>query len=586
MLQRVLVAISVGAALSVLVILIIRTQDEPHMLQGHLSRITALSQLRLADAEVDVQITRARLTLSADADGLLHAAERLNEAQTAVAAQRVDLQAMAPELSHLSGGLLQQIDEKTALLTAYRSQLGRFATAYAQLLQQSEAVLADTAAPASAALRGLLRQLVEDVTTYSLQSSPTNRTEIERLLTALALDPGSSATSRSRLAGIGRSATTVLREKDETMDIAGKLAAIPVADTLDRLQQRYVAYHVHAEDSRGRYRLVLAIYAAALLVVFGLLGWRLRRSYGELDRSYAQLQDLNSHLEETVESRTAELRTALDDLRQQQVQLIQSEKMAALGQMVAGVAHEINTPLGYARGNVETVRDSLPLIREVIASAHSDDVGRREEALRRWPPEDGFAEIEMLLGDANYGLDQIGDLVLGLKDFSRVDRSLTESFNLNEGLETALKICQSQLKNRVEIRREYGDLPLVPCAPSQINQVFLNLLTNAAQAIEGEGIVTLRTRVDADQAVIEIADSGCGMDPETLAHIFEPFFTTKPVGQGTGLGLSIVFRIIEDHRGRIEAESTPGVGTTFRIRLPLRSSAEAMLAAASEEALA
>lgn len=156
MLQRVLVAISVGAALSVLVILIIRTQDEPHMLQGHLSRITALSQLRLADAEVDVQITRARLTLSADADGLRHAAERLNEAQTAVAAQRVDLQAMAPELSHLSGDLLQQIDEKTALLTAYRSQLGRFATAYAQLLQQSEAVLADTAAPASAALHGLV----------------------------------------------------------------------------------------------------------------------------------------------------------------------------------------------------------------------------------------------------------------------------------------------------------------------------------------------------------------------------------------------------------------------------------------------
>jgi signal transduction histidine kinase len=186
-----------------------------------------------------------------------------------------------------------------------------------------------------------------------------------------------------------------------------------------------------------------------------------------------------------------------------------------------------------------------------------------------------FGDTDLLLGDAEHGLERISELVLTLKDFSRVDRSRTELFNVNEGLDAALKICHNQIKDRVEVRREYGAVPAIPCAPSQLNQVFLNLITNAAQAIEGAGSIVLATREHRGQVEIRVRDSGCGMEPDVQAHIFEPFFTTKPVGKGTGLGLSIVFRIIEDHGGSIAVESAPGAGAEFIIGLPVKRAAAA-----------
>ncbi|MFP5306470.1 MAG: sensor histidine kinase, partial [Gammaproteobacteria bacterium] len=302
-----------------------------------------------------------------------------------------------------------------------------------------------------------------------------------------------------------------------------------------------------------RDRRILAVYATALLLAFALIAVRLRRSFSELDQMNAELQRANTSLEQQVEERTQDLKKALEDLRMQQAQLIQSEKMASLGQMVAGVAHEINTPLGYARANVETVRETLP----ALGAADPESVG----------------ELDMLLEDAQHGLTQIGELVMSLKDFSCLDRSHTELLDVHDGLETALKICHNQLKARIEIEREYGELPRIHGAPSQLNQVFLNLLTNAAQAIDGPGTIRIRTRREGDQVEIGIRDSGCGIDAETQAHIFEPFFTTKPVGQGTGLGLSIVYRIIEDHRGTIRCESAPGEGAEFIITLPIRRAA-------------
>jgi two-component system, NtrC family, sensor kinase len=563
MLQRLLMVVSIGAALAVLVVLVMRTQSEPQALERHMARMMALAQLRVADTEADIQAARARLSLAADTDGLADSARRIETARKGLVAHRDELRGVSRDLAGIVSALMQQLDEKQALLESHGAQLGQFATAYAQFLRLGEELLAHPSLPASHPLHGAVRSLIEEATAYSLQSLPANQDVIERLLTTISIDAGSVPALRARLLAFGRATTGVLGERDKLMGLAGRLAAVPVAGTLERLQQRYTGYYVQAENELARYRLVLAIYASALLVVFGFVGWRLRRSYGEL-------QGLNAGLEETVESRTAELRKALDNLRLQQAQLIQSEKMAALGQMVAGVAHEINTPLGYVRGNVETVRDTLPLIRELFDAEKSGDSVRLQQAERSWPPDEGLAEMEMLLNDADYGLGQIRELVLGLKDFSRVDRSLTELFDLNEGLDTALKICQSQLKGRVEVERNYGVLPAVPCAPSQINQVFLNLLSNAGQAIEGSGSIAIRTGVEDNHAIVEIRDSGCGMDAGTLKHIFEPFFTTKPVGQGTGLGLSIVFRIVEDHGGRIDVDSAPGQGTIFRVRLPLQ----------------
>jgi two-component system NtrC family sensor kinase len=264
----------------------------------------------------------------------------------------------------------------------------------------------------------------------------------------------------------------------------------------------------------------------------------------------SELQNANVNLEETVEKRTEALSKALDDLKMQQGQLIQSEKMASLGQMIAGVAHEINTPLGYASSNVEIVRESMQAMEGSVDA-------------------ESIAEFDMLLADTEYGLKQIAELVMSLKDFSRVDRSQSQLFDLNAGIETALKICNSQLKDGVKVTRMFSELPQISCAPSQLNQVFLNLITNAAQAMDGNGQIYIRTSLDGDNVEVEISDTGSGMDDETRAHIFEPFFTTKPIGKGTGLGLSIVFRIIEDHGGTIRVESTLGKGTEFFIRLPV-----------------
>ncbi len=327
----------------------------------------------------------------------------------------------------------------------------------------------------------------------------------------------------------------------------------------------------------NQYRQWLVAYAAILLLILALVGIRLVRSFRELDEA-------NDHLEEQVEQRTHDLRETLKELKASQAQLIQSEKMASLGQMVAGVAHEINTPLGYARSNAEIVRTSLTDIRALVDAqsralalmTHEEtDVEQVADALATAEGRvtELVGELDSLLVDTDHGLKQIAELVGSLKDFSRVDRSRSDLFDVNDGIDAALKICGNQLKHRVEVVRSYGKLPQIECSPSQLNQVFLNLINNAAQAIDGEGKIYIHTTPSAMGVSIRVLDNGSGMSEEVRARIFEPFFTTKPVGKGTGLGLSIVYRIIEDHGGTIEVRSTPGKGSEFTIELPLKQQA-------------
>ena len=560
MLQRLMMAGAIGAALLVLWVLIVRTQSPPHALHTHALCLGALATTQWADAEAGNQLSRARLSLEA-------APESLDDARRLLLAARAEWVAQSPSMGTTvplvagAAKVTHAIDEKLELIEHYGDQIDDLAARYAQFVQLGESLLS-TRALSDATTQRSLKRLIEEVTFYRLQSAPDNRFEIEDLIDGLNALSNLPTEQLDQLSAVGLAATAVRRGSDQLMETVHRLGGVPVLDAIQHLQQQYLAHHSRQELDVARYRQVLIVYTCALLFVFGFMGWRLRRSHGALEGA-------NAHLEETVEARTQALSKALDDLKMQQAQLIQSEKMAALGQMVAGVAHEINTPLGYVRGNVETVRDALPLILELLEAHGSGDATRLSDAVRAWPPDEGIEELGMLLNDADYGIGQISELVMGLKNFSRVDRSLTERFDLNEGVETSLKICQSQLKGRVEVQCHYGELPPVSCAPSQINQVFLNLITNAAQAIEGEGLITIRTQVEGSDAVVSIQDSGSGMDADTQAHIFEPFFTTKPVGQGTGLGLSIVFRIIEDHGGRIEVESVPGVGTTFHIRLPI-----------------
>ncbi len=291
-------------------------------------------------------------------------------------------------------------------------------------------------------------------------------------------------------------------------------------------------------------------------------------------------------MEQRVAARGQALVRANQHLKASQAHLVQSEKMASLGQMVAGVAHEINTPLGYVRSNVELARDFSQrtataliaggnLVRTLLDERATDEEIGEHLAVATTEleavAETGILdELGNLFDDTLHGLGEISELVVNLRNFSRLDRARVDRVNLNECLESALTIGRNLIKQKAEVVRHYGDLPDVECAASQINQVLLNILTNAAQAIDEFGEIAVATRVLGEQVEISIRDNGCGMPESVRARIFDPFYTTKPVGQGTGLGLSISYQIIEQHGGAIEVNSTPGEGTEFILRLPLR----------------
>ena len=297
--------------------------------------------------------------------------------------------------------------------------------------------------------------------------------------------------------------------------------------------------------------------------------------------------DVLSAMEAQLTQNAANLDQAYRKLQSSQSQLIQSEKMASLGQMVAGVAHEINTPLGYVRNNVEMTRATMADVGKLIlgyehvidalhSGADETEFARRVARLDNQRAGVDAAAIEdlcALLDDTVFGVSQIADLVGNLKDFSRLDQDRTENVDVRQLIESAIKIGGNIIrKKNIEIIRHFGDVPAIECSPAQINQVLLNLITNAAQAIElAAGRITLRTHRVGHYALIAVEDNGKGIAPQNLEKIFEPFFTTKPIGQGTGLGLSICYQIVEQHGGRIRATSSPATGTRFLVALPLRS---------------
>jgi signal transduction histidine kinase len=263
---------------------------------------------------------------------------------------------------------------------------------------------------------------------------------------------------------------------------------------------------------------------------------------------------------------------------------VQSEKMASLGQMVAGVAHEINTPLGYIKSNVEMTQDLfnetenlVTIYDSLVHLLMSEDVGEEElnsqltvvtEMSSEFRENETFHETKELFKDVIYGLDQISELVVNLKDFSRLDQARVADINLNECLDSVLVIGHNVIGNKIVIEKQYGDIPMTQCSPSHINQVFLNIVTNAAQAMDKEGTIYLRTQADDENVYVEIEDTGKGIPEDVVAKIFDPFFTTKPIGEGTGLGLSICYQIIEQHNGEIKVASEVGKGTKFTISLP------------------
>jgi PAS domain S-box-containing protein len=275
-------------------------------------------------------------------------------------------------------------------------------------------------------------------------------------------------------------------------------------------------------------------------------------------------EKLSSHLRHHAEELEKEVQERTRDLRESQSQLVQQEKMAALGKLVAGIAHELNTPIGTINSNADTLGRSLAKLRGIITNESCNEAMRENPLLQHvLSVVDDISRVNQLASQ------RIVDIVTTLRNFARLDEADLKTADLHEGLESTLTLVRHELKNRVRVVKEYGDIPPIRCHPNQINQVFMNLLVNASQAVKGKGEVRIKTFREDDMVNVQISDTGVGIPPENLPRIFDPGFTTKGVGVGTGLGLSICFKIVQDHGGNIDVETAIGKGSTFTVRLPV-----------------
>jgi signal transduction histidine kinase len=305
------------------------------------------------------------------------------------------------------------------------------------------------------------------------------------------------------------------------------------------------------------------------------------------------VKEQNIILESKINERTqrlqeinTELKNALKHLKDTQSQLVDAEKMASLGQLTAGIAHEINNPINFVKSNIKPLKLDISDVREVISKYEeitAENLIEKLDEIRAYKEEIEFdyvvQEIETLLTGIDDGANRTAEIVRGLRTFSRLDESELKEADIEAGLDTTLMLLTSNTPKRVHIEKSYCSLPRIECLPGKLNQVFMNILVNALQAIkskeeQGEEKISITTEKHQDVAVLRIADTGPGIPPSIKGKIFDPFFTTKDVGEGTGLGLSIAYSIIEKHHGKIEVFSEQGSGTEFVITLPLRQGGE------------
>lgn len=333
--------------------------------------------------------------------------------------------------------------------------------------------------------------------------------------------------------------------------------------------------------------LLLQIFSILSVCLLVLLGRWLLHSYQVINRVNEDLKAANESLEQRVEERTRAFKQAshalqveIDERKQLESQLIGAEKLASLGQMAAGIAHEINNPIGFISSNLGTLAvyfAKLQALLEAYRAAEcqlgSPEVLLSLNALKtRLDLAFVETEIPLLIQESRDGVARAAQIIKDLKEFSRADPNPQWQWaSLQRGIDSTLNIATNAVKYKADIVTHYQPLPDIECLPAQLNQVIMNLLVNAAQAIgPGRGTITLRNGVQGDSVWLEISDTGAGIAPEVLPKIFDPFFTTKPVGQGTGLGLSLSYGIVQKHRGTISVRSLEGVGTTFRVELPIQ----------------
>jgi signal transduction histidine kinase len=300
---------------------------------------------------------------------------------------------------------------------------------------------------------------------------------------------------------------------------------------------------------------------------------KVQRRTAEVVKQKKEIEEKN----EVLENQKEELQSMLENLKLTQSQLVQSEKMASLGQLVAGIAHEINNPVTFISAGVDSLGTNLEEVRQVLDIYHKITPDNTKEKLKEIEKlkeqidyKQAIREINKLIESIKTGTERTTQIVSGLRTFSRLDEDVLKVADIHEGLESTLILLRNKYKNRIEISKNFGAIPPLECFPGQLNQVFMNILSNAIDAIEGEGEITISTSQSNGFIRISIKDNGKGIPENIKAKIFDPFFTTKEVGEGTGLGLSISHGIIEKHKGSIKVLSERGKGSEFIISIPVR----------------
>ncbi len=336
----------------------------------------------------------------------------------------------------------------------------------------------------------------------------------------------------------------------------GSLEDVPIAALGNR---RCHVYPVRAQlDLLGALVLVEPSRAGGSLIEFVTIqvaGVMVRREIERLLNEYAL------DLEKRVTERTNDLNVAYETLKQTQAEMVQVEKLASVGQLAAGIAHEINNPLGFIKSNMRMLAEYNRRLVKLVRAAGCD-----EEEIREIEE-----EIRGMIDESSDGIGRVEEITGNLLGYTRIEEGEWTRASVNDLLDKSLRVLVNELKYRATVHREFGDVPPIQCMPSRLHQVFVNILMNAVNALDEHGDIWIATGVDDDRAMVRIADNGRGIDAEHRERIFDPFFTTRDVGKGTGLGLSIVWDIVRLHNGTITVDSTPGEGTAFTIGLPIRT---------------
>lgn len=544
-----------------------------------------LREVKDLDSKWNEEVLRSRQALAPETKAPANASAVLRK-ELLLTAQGLDLK--SPGLKQGIAGLKQAFRQKAELFEQFRVESTALKKAVREVRSQAAAARA-TGGPVAAEVDTLAAKLLE----YYVDPSDAGAKDLLDRADGLRSRAAGASESLERLAEAVR---FVVGQRPAEEALAVKLSFLTTSERVDALARGLDQEFQSALQDKDIYGVYLVYYSGALLLVLGFLGARLRQSYGAIQQLNLALKEANEGLERKVAERTAELSKALEQLKESETLLIQTEKMSALGQMVAGITHEINTPLAYVKSGLESVSNRLPQVghlveecRKLLDMLHGSNVAEDQLAAQfaqvsdltaQFKSQQTAEELSGLVKDGLYGISQISEIIVNLKNFSRLDRSKVSQFNLNEGLESTLLIARNIVKHKT-VKKAFGKIPPISCSPSQINQVFLNLITNAAQAIPDEGgVIFLRTAVkDGSHVAVEVADNGHGIPESVLPKIFDPFFTTKEVGKGTGLGLSIAYKIIQQHGGTMSVTSKEGAGTKFTIMLPVTAPESAQLAA-------